>query len=137
MKKSAEVWQFVRRSAGSRETWLWRRVCADGTAVETSESHESFGKAVADALARGFQPRRQQWETRAGDWVTRFAPGKAPVSTQEWALTLADASEPASVHGKTPRKPIPPDVLRARREKPVAARGARPAPPRKPYSRRP
>lgn len=131
MNKSAKVWQFVQLKNGSRETWIWR-ACVGGAVLEISPPHGSFGKVVADALAHGFQPRRQSWETRSGDWITQFTPGMAPVSLRE------PAAPPGAAAGKkAPRNRIPSSVLSSRRAKPLAAGGRKPAPSRKSYSRRP
>jgi hypothetical protein len=134
MKKSAKVWKFVQCRTGSRETWAWERSCADdGTVEEMSPLHGSFGKAVADALDHGFQPRRESWETRAGDWITRFTPGKSPLSMREVPLP----GLPAVGRKKVSRNRIHPDALPARRAKPLPSAGGNPAPARKSWSRRP
>jgi hypothetical protein len=80
MKKSAKIWQFVQHKTRSAESWTWRRQSVDGAIEEISEPHDNFGKAVSDALARGFQPRKQHWLTKSGNWITHFAPGKGPYS---------------------------------------------------------
>jgi hypothetical protein len=133
MKKSAEVWQFVQRRSGSTETWVWLRLRADGPVEETSRPHENFGKAVADALAHGFQPRRDSWETRAGEWITKFAPGKAPISIRE---TMPPARRATGVRKTAARNPRLRKSLKSRRAKPKSP-GGRPASAGKPSTRAP
>jgi hypothetical protein len=136
MKKSASVWQFVLHRDGSSETWVWRRADRDGALEEMSPPHDNFGKAIADALAHGFQPRRQLWETRSGNWITRFTPGRAPISMRD------DSAQPLAIganstRNRAKRNPLPPGVFQSLRAKPPAAAGNKPPPARKRYSRRP
>jgi hypothetical protein len=136
MKKSAGVWQFVRHGSGSSELWIWRRLRADGALEEVSPPHETLGKAVADALAHGFKPRSQLWETRTGNWITRYRPGKPPSSTPNAVLSPPGASDPLSVRKRAPRNRMPSKVLKRPGAKPLSADAGKP-PARKSHTRRP
>jgi hypothetical protein len=143
MKKSAKVWQFVQHKTGSAESWTWRCLFADGATGEISQPHASFGKAVTDALARGFQPRKQHWTTKSGNWITHFAPGKGPYSVLAGSTAPAPGRQIAApLRKKAARNRITRGagnavLKKSQRAKSLARNSNYPAPARKPSPKRP
>jgi hypothetical protein len=70
----AKIWVFVGSRANTRDRWHWRELLADGTIVRCSEEFSDYGKTVHSAIRDGFDPARENWLIKAGDFTTFYGP---------------------------------------------------------------
>ena len=94
-------WHFVLANEGADSTssWTWRRMRADGTIEQISESQSSFGHAVSDAIDHGFRPKTVAWAVISGGRYTHFKAGEQPIG-------IPDDRDPiAPAHAATPETP--------------------------------
>ena len=70
-------WEFTSDGA----SWSWRCLDADGTIVVVSQAPADFGRAMSDAISRGFDPAVHHWLVRGRESVTQYSPGKPAVTT--------------------------------------------------------
>ena len=66
-------WQFVCHDDGT-EAWTWRRAGPDGLLEASSEPMQNYGKAVADAIRHGFQPKVDSWTVHLGRGSMHYPP---------------------------------------------------------------
>lgn len=59
------IWVFTERIGEPRDRWQWRKIDLDGALLDSSEECYGYGKAVAQALARGFSPSTEYWMTQS------------------------------------------------------------------------
>lgn len=71
-------WQFVCHDDGA-EAWTWRRAGPDGLLEASSEPMQNYGKAVADAIRHGFQPKTDSWTVQVARGSMHFPPRSGPV----------------------------------------------------------
>ena len=95
MDKPDTRWEFVRLQA-DEESWIWRCIRADGTIVTSSESCESFGKIMVDAVRNGFSSGTQRWALKSNEWRTDFEPGEQPTTTRRDPTTTPPWRKPES-----------------------------------------
>ena len=60
--------------------WLWRALNVDGTIERQSEEFSDFGRAVHDAIRKGFSPSDNHWIVETRHDVTHYESGKPVVS---------------------------------------------------------
>ena len=72
------IWRFVRHHDGTERRWLWQLFGPDGTLTRTSQVHESYGKALADALGHGFKPTKERYSIDLPHGRVHFPPGRDP-----------------------------------------------------------
>jgi hypothetical protein len=66
-------WQFVCHDDGA-EAWSWRRAGPDGGIEASSEPMQNYGKAVADAIRHGFQPKSDSWTVHLARGSMHYPP---------------------------------------------------------------
>jgi len=71
-------WEFVEIRGNGRPNWSWRRI-PDGEPETVSAClFCELGMAVRDAIAHGFQPRKDPWLTLTTSGRTHFHPAASP-----------------------------------------------------------
>src|SRR5688572_246539 len=68
-------WQFVCNDDGA-ESWTWRRAGPDGMLEASSGPMQNYGKAVADAIHHGFQPKTDSWTVHLARGSMHYPPRK-------------------------------------------------------------
>ncbi|HKA42968.1 MAG TPA: hypothetical protein VKF40_13355 [Burkholderiales bacterium] len=68
-------WSFVRHADGG---WLWQLFGPDGRLEKTSAQHSTYGKALLDALARGFKPSDHDYSIDLPHGRLHYPPGRDP-----------------------------------------------------------
>jgi hypothetical protein len=69
-------WRFILHPD---DCWSWQRLNADGSVDDVSRIYLEFGKAVANAIANGFVPKKHHWVVAHADHSVSYAPGAEPV----------------------------------------------------------
>jgi hypothetical protein len=72
-------WQFVEAARGRDVSWTWRVVLADGSTDSSTQSFETYGVAIHDALRHGFLPSEHEWSVISSTGIARFLCGHDPV----------------------------------------------------------
>ena len=75
LKGSHVRWELVFANGPGPGSWTWRSLGIDGSIEQTSEPHQSFGKAIRDAMDAGFSPKRDVWVIKRQNWITTFHRG--------------------------------------------------------------
>ena len=72
--ETERTWEFI--AVNDVHHWTWRSVMLDGsTEIASDYQGVSFGAALGDAVAHGFDPAVHRWEVKSGDPTDRHTPG--------------------------------------------------------------
>jgi hypothetical protein len=74
-------WQFVETARARYVSWTWRVLLADGTTSSSTQSFETYGVAIHDAIRHGFLPSEHEWSVISGTGIAQFQCGHDPVMT--------------------------------------------------------
>jgi hypothetical protein len=68
--------QWTFRHHADNEAWSWQRCDVQGKVIERASNFPTFGKAITDAIKKGFLPNEHQWKV-----LTRYTEQSFPGST--------------------------------------------------------
>ena len=73
-------WEFSFDARATQLNWSWRKIGASGGIEIEGGRFGDFGRAITDAVARGFAPQRDAWILSGTKSDARFIPAEPQAS---------------------------------------------------------